>query len=208
MNITPDHTRFSTPQQSEQKPESVHDRSANGSSPRQHNHARREPSARALLEILRQEILLHVELLNKKREERPCLAVGAATELRKITDDLEGLIEKIRQAEESRAEEMERWARVVGCAPSHITLRMIAPHVFPEEGEKLIEMGDQLKALVIAVRDENNVNQLLLRRSLRLVDEEIRILINNEDEPVGYTAEGSVSHQRIPCGRRLVDCRA
>jgi flagellar biosynthesis/type III secretory pathway chaperone len=160
------------------------------------------------MEIMREELSLYVELFNIKRQERPCLAAGAVTELQKITDDLQVVVDKIKRAEKSRAEEMDRWAKVVGCGPSHVTLRMIAQQVSPEEGQTLIEVGDQLKALVITVRDENNVNQLLLRRSLRLANDEIRILINSEEESGAYSAQGSVSPQRTPCGRRLVDCRA
>ncbi|MFH1739672.1 MAG: flagellar protein FlgN [bacterium] len=196
---------FSMPRRVERKPEPVRERPEGEYSDLQHQ---RKPSVKTLIAILKEEIILHEDLLNLKQKERPCLASGAVGELEKVTSELNVLVEKIRKLEDQRREEMVRWAEFVGCKPSHITLRMIAQRLSPEEGETLIGIGERLKALVIAVRDENNMNQLLLRRSLRLLNEEVKLFTNSEESNISYTSTGAVTHKQPPSRSRLVDCRA
>ena len=203
--IDRNYATYSPHRRAERKAEPANERSRYCSMPSQQRSGRK-PSLTTLIAILEQEIALHEELLNKKREERPCLATGAVTELQKITGQLSALVERIRELEDRRREEMAHWAEFLGNSSSKITLRMIAHRLSPDKAERLIQVGDRLKALVIAVRDENNMNEMLLRRSLRLVNEEIRILTGEEDN-VAYTSGGMVTHKQPPSRSRLVDCR-
>ncbi len=167
------------------------------------------PSVDVLLSILEEEIGLHEQLLEKKKQERPCLAVGAVNDLQKITGELQQIVDKIQHAEQRRTQEKRRWGEMFGVDPAKISLRAIAQHLPRDKGETLVETGDRLKALVVAVRDENNMNQLLLKRSMHLLNEEIRTLFNTDEEAgVSYTSQGSMKQNKGRSPSHLVDCRA
>ncbi len=193
----------------ERKPQAIrNDLGGDSPSPQHDGERQSAPSVDALLSILQEEIDLHEQILEKKKQERPCLATGAVTELQKITGDLQQIIDKIQHAEQRRTQELKRWGETLGIDPARISVRTIAQHLPEEKRETLIQTGDRLKTLVLAVRDQNNMNQLLLKRSMRLLNDEIRVLFNtDDDESISYTSRGSITQTKRRSSSHLVDCR-
>ncbi len=206
LSVYKSYSPFFNSQRTEPRTEPLKERASKDSSSFSHNRTR--PNLDLLISILDQEIQLHENLLAKKKEERPFLATGAMNGLQSVTEEISELVRKIQSLEEQRQEEMSRWAEYLGTASSRITLKMIS-HALPhEDAERLSYVGGRLRDLVLAVRKENIMNELLVRRSLRLLNDEVRTLIGGKEETASYSPTGSVVQQQRRSRNCLVDCRA
>ncbi|HPA46385.1 MAG TPA: flagellar protein FlgN [bacterium] len=196
---------FLNTQRTERRTEAVKERASRDSS--SFSHDRPRPNLDLLISILEQEIHLHESLLAKKKEERPLLATGAMNALQSVTEEMSEQIRRIQSLEEQRQDEMSQWAEYLGTASSKITLKMISHMLPPDDAERLSFVGDRLRDLVLAVRKENIMNELLVRRSLRLLNEEVRVLIGGKEETASYSSTGGVVQQQRRSRSCIVDCR-
>ena len=150
-----------------------------------------------LLQILHQERRVHEKILLAKRREQAFLATANVSELLKSSESLHDLVEEAQQLEEQLQQLttlLEQQLHIHQEQPSLTDLLAAVPAVNRTELE---QAGQDLRDLVQNIRHLNQINQMVLQRSLETMSQELMQIIQLQDSGV-YTVKGRNSFNGIP----------
>ncbi len=169
------------------------------------------PSARCskrcaeLIAIMHEEEALCARLLELSQAERGAMLNGQVDLLEKVTREKSDLIASMDRQEQRRRAMAVQLAHEVGL-PADVSLLALAARVGGGEAEEMLETRHRVAQAVARLRETNEGNLQLMRKSLEGVRDSIRQLRRAVGQGDSYTWTGQ---PRINSGGTLaVDCHA
>jgi flagellar biosynthesis/type III secretory pathway chaperone len=150
-----------------------------------------------LLQILHQERRVHEKILLAKRREQAFLATANVSELLKSSESLHDLVEEAQQLEEQRQQLTTLLAQQLHIHQEQPSLTDLLAAVPAVNRTELEQAGQDLRDLVQNIRHLNQINQMVLQRSLETMSQELMQIIQMQDSGV-YTVKGRKSFNGIP----------
>ncbi len=167
--------------------------------------ARGSTDCAELIKIMSAQEKICLRLLDLADQERLAVLEGRVHDLEIATRQKDGLVEEMERLEQRRR----TVARVVCAALSlspDTSLLELAEAIEGEDSTRLIELRQRVMDTVARLRESNESNLLLMRKSLDLVRESIRQLRRSMGTGEVYTSDG---RQPVAATNTvMVDCRA
>ncbi len=158
-----------------------------------------------LVAIMREQERLCSMLLELSRGERTAVLEGRLDLLEKATLEKSVLIEQMDRLEQRRRALAGEVARQVGL-PSDVSLQGLAERLDGEEAKELLEIRHRVAQAVARLKETNESNLQLMRKSLEGVRDSIRQLRHSVGASAVYTRTGQ---PRIGVSSTMaVDCHA
>lgn len=166
----------------------------------------RDSGSRAeLVAVMREQGRICEELLKVVTAERVAVLAGRIDDLDGLTLEKGRLIDGMERLEATRRGLAEQVAREVGL-PHDVPLAGLAARLGAGEAEELLQVRQQVADVVSKLRESNEGNLMLMRKSLELVRDSIRQLRRAVGSGDTYTSDGHSSFHGK--SNLMVDCRA
>lgn len=131
-----------------------------------------------LISILEQENEEYLRLLSLSMEKTPVIISADLERLAKITDDEQGMVDKINSLDKKRQESMKDIANVINKDVEKLKLSELIEMLSqrPAEQKKLAEIYDKLSDTISQMKRVNEQNRELIKSSLEMVEFDLNIL--------------------------------
>jgi flagellar biosynthesis/type III secretory pathway chaperone len=160
-----------------------------------------------LTQLLDQEVSAHRRMLEHLQQEQTALVDADVTGIRKAVNLQEYLIEDIRKLEQEREELMAALARMMDGASMPITFAAIIEWADEPHTERLVQVYDNLKAVLKDVTRANEQNRQLVESGLYFVESNLQLFFDlSQDEPCYQPRPTST--KTAPKVSRLIDRKA
>ena len=144
-------------------------------------------------------------LLQLATAERVAMLAGRVDELDGLTLEKGRLIERMEHLEATRRGLAEQMARGLGL-PHDVPLADLAARLGAGEADELLQVRQQVADVVSSLRESNEGNLMLMRKSLELTRDSIRQLRRVVGSGDSYTSDGHSFSRGT--SNLMVDCRA
>ncbi len=158
-----------------------------------------------LIAVMHEQERLCARLLELSRGEREAMLAGSLDLLENVTRDKNDLIAEMDRLEQKRRGVAVQLAREVGL-PTEISLLALAARVGGNEAEELLDTRHRVAQSVARLRETNEGNIQLMRKSLETVRDSIRQLRRATGTGNTYTWSGQP--RLSAAGTLAVDCHA
>lgn len=125
-----------------------------------------------LIDIIRRQQTIHEKILVAKRDEKRWIALGDSNKLLETAQRLDDLADEATVIENERQRRTQAIAQSLGLE-GDITLKQLLDALPPANRPELEGVGAELREIVFAVRDANQANQLMLRRAIDTLNDDI-----------------------------------
>ncbi|MGE5620303.1 MAG: flagellar protein FlgN [Sphingomonadaceae bacterium] len=156
-----------------------------------------------LIEVMREQEQICIRLLELSATERASVLQGRVDLLEKATRDKGGLMEQMERLEQMRRGIALNLAVRLGL-PTDASLVSLACRLGGQEGEELLEIRRRVAESVAKLKESNENNLLLMRKSLETVRDSLRQLRHAIASGDTYTRSGR-QHFAVE-GTLAVDC--
>ena len=138
-----------------------------------------------LITTLEMEITEYTKLLELSEKKTPIIVKGDIEKLRKITDDEQGVADRIVNLDSKRAEITKDIAGVLNTDVETLTLSVLIQVLErrPVEQQQLAGVRDRLKTVVDSVKMVNGNNMELINRSLEMVEFDLNLMKSMRQAP-------------------------
>lgn len=138
-----------------------------------------------LISVLEQENSEYETLLELSRKKTPVIIKGEITELQKITDEEQNIIDRIHQLELKREEGIRDIANVINKDVEQLKLENLIQMLgkSPREQAMLAEVHDRLRVTLSQMQKVNEQNRELLTSALEMVDFDLNLLQSMRQAP-------------------------
>lgn len=167
--------------------------------------ARRNVECAELLAVMQEQEVICRRLLELSQGERVALADGRIDDLEKATAEKAGLVERMELLESKRRGLALGVARQLGLS-GETSLLGLATRLDPEDADHLLRVRTRVADTVASLRESNENNLVVMRKSLDLVRESMRQIRRAVGAGDGYTSDGKASLNIR--GNIVVDCKA
>lgn len=150
-----------------------------------------------LLEILKQEYVVHQKMLKAKKQEQRLLVSVNPNELLQNTETIEQWVAEAQQLEQERQTITEHLVREIGLQQDQPTLSDLIEALPSEIRSELEERGDLLRQTVLQLKELNRANSQMLRQSVKTLNWELSQIVNTEESGV-YKSNGKKGSSPVP----------
>ncbi len=148
-----------------------------------------------LISMIRQEETVLKAFLNHLNQQKHYLLSDEIEEFQKTVQRQEELIEEIKRLEESRIAKVKELAASEGMSEDAITLTHLIEITLGDASEELKTLKESLSHLVEKIRRANRVNEMLVKRSLNFIQQNIGWMIDASDISQVYNPNGQTDRQ-------------
>ncbi len=164
-----------------------------------------------LISVLEQENSEYETLLELSRKKTPVIIKGEITELQKITDEEQNIIDRIHQLELKREEGIRDIANVINKDVEQLKLENLIQMLgkSPREQAMLAEVHDRLRVTLSQMQKVNEQNRELLTSALEMVDFDLNLLqsMRQAPETANYNKGAYNAGSVIGTDRRSFDAK-
>ncbi|MGI5837212.1 MAG: flagellar protein FlgN [Chloroflexota bacterium] len=154
--------------------------------------ARHEVECAELLSVMQEQENICKRLLELSQSERVALSDGRIDDLERTTAEKAGLVSQMERLESKRRNLAHEIAMLVGLSGDN-TLMEIATRLKPKDADLLLRVRTNVMNTVSALRDSNDTNLALMRKSLDLVKDSIKELRRSTSTGSSYDKDGKAS---------------
>jgi flagellar biosynthesis/type III secretory pathway chaperone len=144
--------------------------------------------------IHREEKVLNA-FLNHLNRQKQYLLADQLEAFQGTVDRQEALIDEIKKLEEQRIVKIKELAVSEGMPEDEITLTHLIEITLGDVSDELKQLKENLSNLVEKIRRANRVNQVLVKRSLNFIEQNIGWMIDAADITRVYDPSGRTAHQ-------------
>lgn len=164
-----------------------------------------------LISVLEQENSEYETLLELSRKKTPVIIKGEITELQKITDEEQNIIDRIHQLELKREEGIRDIANVINKDVEQLKLENLIQMLgkSPKEQTMLAGVHDRLRVTLSQMQKVNEQNRELLTSALEMVDFDLNLLqsMRQAPETANYNKGAYNAGSVIGTDRRSFDAK-
>lgn len=164
-----------------------------------------------LISVLEQENSEYETLLELSRKKTPVIIKGEITELQKITDEEQNIIDRIHQLELKREEGICDIANVINKDVEQLKLENLIQMLgkSPKEQAMLAGVHDRLRVTLSQMQKVNEQNRELLTSALEMVDFDLNLLqsMRQAPETANYNKGAYNAGSVIGTDRRSFDAK-
>lgn len=164
-----------------------------------------------LISVLEQENSEYETLLELSRKKTPVIIKGEITELQKITDEEQNIIDRIHQLELKREEGIRDIANVINKDVEQLKLENLIQMLgkSPKEQAMLAGVHDRLRVTLSQMQKVNEQNRELLTSALEMVDFDLNLLqsMRQAPETANYNKGAYNAGSVIGTDRRSFDAK-
>jgi len=156
-----------------------------------------ERVAEELIGILDREVALYGKANDVAAREQEILVNVRIDELSAIIDEQEGLLVRLKDLERQRLRKVIELARALSMNLRGVTIRVLAGAVMadrPALGERLLNSGRELRAVIDAFSVLSEDNNRLIRNSMSFLDNTMREAFKAGGGPAVYSQKGRFSN--------------
>jgi flagellar biosynthesis/type III secretory pathway chaperone len=162
-----------------------------------------EPLLTKFYSTLEEMIKGYQQMMSILQREKSLIIDGNSEELIACLFKKEGAISSLNELEERRKSEMEMIRRALGLVEEPLTFNLLIESVKEPFKSKFYSCKAALEALTASMIEVNQLNGLLVERTLQKISDLIGLLNQISAVPVTYSAKG-ITHTFPPKGRTLV----
>ena len=151
-------------------------------------------SLKSLIELMKKELKIHEKILIAKRDERRWIATANAPALLESSQYLRKLTEEAADLERERRHIVDALTTHLGIENPEPSLRDILAVLPPANRAELEQSGGELLEIVKRVKEQNQVNAIILQRAVNTFNDEIAEMIDAKDSGV-YTRAGAKANR-------------
>ncbi len=154
-------------------------------------------NVKTLTQLLERETKVHEKLFLAKKDEQRFLALADASALLKNTEKISDLVSEVEELEQERSQITKEIASELGHDRESVLLKDLLEWLPPVNCEELERAGMSLKNTVENIKEINQANRLVLKRSSDTIVHEISDFIKMEESGV-YKSDGAKEKGGIP----------
>lgn len=148
-----------------------------------------------LVEMIKDEEKVLESFLNHLNQQKRFLLADQIEEFQSTVDRQEELIHEIRRIEEMRVAKVREMATAEGMSEDEITLTHLIEITLGDVSDELKMLKENLSLLVEKIRRANRVNEMLVKRSLNFIQQNIGWMIDASDISQVYDPNGRSARQ-------------
>ena len=141
-----------------------------------------------LIEILEKESALYRDILDLSRHKTNTIVEGRVSQLEQLTGVEQKLLLNVGGLEQQREEVVDQLARLLGIPADGLNIGVAVEQAEDELKEKLIALKDEIENTLKDLKEVNDLNSELIKKSLEYIDFLLTLLPGPED--VTYDAKG------------------
>ncbi|MFH1862558.1 MAG: flagellar protein FlgN [bacterium] len=145
------------------------------------------------VEMVRREHAVLKQLLETLRQQKQYLLRNEIEKFQMTVSEQENLLDEIRCLEETRISKVKEIAEQTGMKEDGITLSYLIESTLGNVSEELKELKKNLSDLIESIHHVNRVNELLIKRSLNFIQQNIGWMIDSSDLAKLYDPAGRVT---------------
>ncbi len=141
-----------------------------------------------LVEILEKESALYRDILDLSRHKTSTIVEGKVSQLEQLTGVEQRLLLNVGGLEQQREEVVDQLARLLDIPADELNISVAVEQAEDELKEKLIALKDEIENTLKDLKEVNDLNSELIKKSLEYIDFSIN-LIAGGPEDVTYDAK-------------------
>ncbi|MFQ5454944.1 MAG: flagellar protein FlgN [Nitrospirota bacterium] len=158
-----------------------------------------------LITILKEEITLYQIFLDLLERERNIVAHFSLEDMYENNNQKETVLLQIKVLEESRISLVESFGEILDIPREEITISMLCAYIYEPYRTELKECHQRLSALINSIKEVNQVNSILIDRSISFLRDSFSLINSFSQSSLLYHSSGKIEEQeengRILCKR-------
>lgn len=134
-------------------------------------------SVQQITESIEKLLTIHIALLDISKQKTEVVKTGATGELQPLLMKERRHIQALNDAEDSRQQAVRNWVSDKQLSPDETTISTIIERVSgDEERDRLAEITTELTNVITVLKQQEELNRMLIEQSLRFVDMSLDML--------------------------------